>query len=67
MKEVLFFAPTEIEKALKLLAEYGERATILAGGTDLLPKINTYVLKPDILLSIGSLELDTLNWRKGDL
>jgi aerobic carbon-monoxide dehydrogenase medium subunit len=67
MKEVLFFAPTEIEKALQLLAEYGERATLLAGGTDLLPKINTYALKPEILLSIGSLGLDSLKLEKGEL
>ncbi len=67
MKEVLFFAPTKMEEALKLLAEYGEKATILAGGTDLLPKMNTYELKPDVLLYIGSLGLDCLRLERGDL
>ena len=58
MKEVKYFAPGSLEEALKLLAEYGEKVTILAGGTDLVPKMNTYKLKPDILLYLGGLGLD---------
>ena len=67
MKEVLFFAPQKIEEALRLLAEYGEKATILSGGTDLVPKINTYELKPEVLLYIGTLGLDYLKLEKGEL
>jgi len=57
MRDVGYFAPTEVGEAVKLLAEYGEKATILAGGTDLLPKINYYELKPDVLLYVGGLGL----------
>lgn len=67
MKETLFFAPKQIEEALKLLAEYGEKATILAGGTDLVPKINTYELRPEVLVYIGSLGLDYLQLERGEL
>ena len=58
MSDVGYFAPTEVGEALKLLAEYGEKATILAGGTDLVPKINYYELRPDNLIFIGGLKLD---------
>lgn len=58
MKDVKYFAPTAIDEAVKLLAEYGDRATVLAGGTDLVPRINYYELKPDVLLYIGGLSLD---------
>lgn len=67
MKNDMYFAPTRIGEALKLLAEYGEKAHILAGGTDLVPKINYYELKPDILLYIGELGLDYLKEKKGKL
>jgi len=66
MKDVVYFAPTGIVEAVKLLAEYGERATILAGGTDLVPKINYYELKPDILLYIGRLGLDNIKEQTGN-
>jgi carbon-monoxide dehydrogenase medium subunit len=58
MKEVKYFAPASMEEALRLLAEYGDKATLLAGGTDLVPKMNTYKLRPDILLYVGGLGLD---------
>lgn len=32
MKDVQYFAPTEIDEAVKLLAEHGDKATVLAGG-----------------------------------
>ena len=67
MKDVMYFAPTTIEEMLKLLSEYGEGAVILAGGTDLVPRINYYELKPDILLYIGGLGLDYIREKGGGL
>jgi aerobic carbon-monoxide dehydrogenase medium subunit len=58
MKDTLYFAPTSVSEALALLAEYGQKITILAGGTDLAPRINYYQLQPDALLHIGNLGLD---------
>jgi carbon-monoxide dehydrogenase medium subunit len=67
MKDVKYFAPTQIDEAVKLLGEYGEGATVLAGGTDLVPRINYYELKPDVLLYIGGLGLDYLKEESGKL
>lgn len=67
MKDVKFFAPTTIDEMLKLLSEYGKGAVILAGGTDLVPRINYYELKPDVLLYIGGLGLDYIREEDGGL
>ena len=58
MQDVSYFAPTELSQALKLLARFGKKATVLAGGTDLVPRINYYELKPEVLIYIGGLGLD---------
>jgi carbon-monoxide dehydrogenase medium subunit len=55
MKEVKYFAPKDLEEAVKLLAEYSDKATILAGGTDLMPRINYYELKPEVIIYLGGL------------
>jgi len=52
---------------LNLLAEHGKNATILAGGTDLVPKINYYNLKPDVLIYVGGLASDYLREEDGNL
>lgn len=67
MKDVMYFAPTEMSEALKLLDQYGEKATILAGGTDLVSRINYDELKPDVLLYIGGLGLDYIKEGDGKL
>ena len=67
MKDTMYFAPTEVSEAMKLLAEHREKATILAGGTDLVPKINYYELKPEVLLYIGGLGLDYIKEEDGKL
>ena len=57
MGDVKYFAPTDLGEAVTLLAQYGKQATILAGGTDLVPKINYYELKPVAILYVGKLGL----------
>lgn len=58
MKDLGYFAPTDVGEALKFLAEYGDKATVLAGGTDLVPRINYHELCPESLMYIGGLGLD---------
>jgi len=67
MQDVSYFAPTEVSQAVKLLAEHGKKATVLAGGTDLVPKINYYELKPEVLIYIGGLGLDYIKVEGGQL
>lgn len=44
MKDVMYFAPTAMSEALKLLDQYGEKATILAGGQISFPRSTTTTL-----------------------
>lgn len=67
MKELGFSAPADIGEALKLMADFGEKATVLAGGTDLVPMINNYDMKPQNLLYIGRLGLDYIKEEPGRL
>ena len=67
MGDVRYFAPTDLGEAVKLLAQYGKQATILAGGTDLVPKINYYELKPEMLLYVGNLGLSYIKQVDGTL
>ena len=67
MGDVRYFAPTDLGEAVKLLAQYGKQATILAGGTDLVPKINYYELKPEVLLYVGNLGLSYIKQVDGTL
>jgi CO/xanthine dehydrogenase FAD-binding subunit len=67
MTEALYFGETEISKAIKLLGRYGKKAVILAGGTDLVPQINCYRIKPEVLVYIGNLGLDYIREKNGRL
>jgi len=65
MGEALYFAASTMNEAMKLLGQYGKKAVILAGGTDLVPRINTYGLKPGALIYVGKLGLDYIKEEKG--
>ena len=51
-----YYAPDSIAEACKLLSQFGPRAKVLAGGTDLIAKMKNEVLKPEILISIKKLD-----------
>jgi CO/xanthine dehydrogenase FAD-binding subunit len=67
MREVSYFAPTSVGETVKLLAEYGEKAAVLAGGTDLTRLLNYYEIKPEALVYIGGLGLSYVQERDGKL
>lgn len=67
MRETLYFAEKNVADTLGLLARYGEKAIVLAGGTDLVPRINYYKLKPEVLVYIGNLGLDYIREKGGRL
>ena len=46
MKFEKYFEPASIKECCDLLTEYGKDAKLLAGGTDLVPKMKAEVLIP---------------------
>ena len=48
--------PENIEAALDLLEEWGDRATVLAGGQSLLASLNLRLSQPEYLIDIGRIE-----------
>ncbi len=51
-----YVAPESVADAVKLLGQYGERAKVLAGGTDLIPSMKNKLFEPQVLLSINRIE-----------
>jgi aerobic carbon-monoxide dehydrogenase medium subunit len=50
-----YHAPSTIQEALSLLAQYGGEAKILAGGHSLLPIMNLRLAQPKALIDIGKI------------
>jgi len=62
-----YFAPTTIEEACSLLSQYGGKARVLAGGTDLLVSMKKGEIGPQYLVSIKDVsELDYINYSQQD-
>lgn len=54
-----YFAPTSLEEALALKAQYGDEAKFLAGGQSLIPAMNFRLAQPAMLVDVNGLgELD---------
>ena len=47
--------PTSVEDCLKILAQRGAQAKLLAGGTDLLPQMKNGVLKPALVVDLSGI------------
>jgi carbon-monoxide dehydrogenase medium subunit len=45
--------PNSLEDCMKILAERGDRAKLLAGGTDLLPQMKNGVIKPSLVVDLS--------------
>ncbi|UCC90593.1 MAG: xanthine dehydrogenase family protein subunit M [Dehalococcoidia bacterium] len=58
MANTLFYRAADLKEACVLLSQYGKKAKILAGGTDLMVAINRKLLLPEILVYIGNCGLD---------
>ena len=52
MKKFDYFKPKSLEEALTLLAKYGEKARLIAGGTDVIVMIKQKAMAPDVLISL---------------
>jgi aerobic carbon-monoxide dehydrogenase medium subunit len=56
MPDFEYHAPQNLTEACALLAELGEKATVLAGGTDVLHKLKVGKLAPEHLVSLKHLD-----------
>lgn len=59
-----YHVPATVDEALAMLREYGDTARVIAGGTDLLPKVKAGVVEFDHLISLK--ELKELNYLSFD-
>ena len=50
-----FSEPDSLDEACRLLAEAGDKAAVIAGGTDLLVKMKQGLLEPELVISIARL------------
>jgi carbon-monoxide dehydrogenase medium subunit len=65
VKDVQYFAPDTLRKALQLLGKHGTRISVLAGGTDLVRDMNLEFKVPDNILWIGRLGLEYIKLQEG--
>ncbi len=52
MKKFDYVRPKTFEEALTLLSKYGEKAKLIAGGTDVIVMIKQKAIAPDVLVSL---------------
>ncbi|MDP2644840.1 MAG: xanthine dehydrogenase family protein subunit M [Desulfobacterales bacterium] len=62
-----YLAPQTVQEVCALLAQYGENAAIIAGGTDLLPKMKRRETVPQHLISLENIPgLDRIEYSDAD-
>ncbi len=54
-----YVRPERLEQAVRLLAEYGDDARVLAGGQSLMPTLNMRLSRPKVLIDIN--RIDAIN------
>lgn len=70
MKPSLFDyrAPSSLDEALSLRAEYSADSVVLAGGQSLMPLLNLRLARPEVLIDLGNVPgLDTISELDGDI
>lgn len=56
MKTFEYFKPKTLDEALDLLKQFGEKAKLLAGGTDVAVMVDDGMLSPDYIIDLKGLE-----------
>jgi len=61
-----YLEPESLDEALNMLVEHSDRTTILAGGTDLIDRLNKRLVNPVTMMSLKNLsELDYIRRKNG--
>lgn len=50
-----YYAPASIPEANELLTQFGTRAVVMAGGTDILAKMKEGLMEPEVIISLKNL------------
>lgn len=50
-----YYAPDSVAEACKMLTDFGARAKVFAGGSDLLPKMKHGLIAPEVLISLKNI------------
>lgn len=67
MREFEYVAPKTIKDAINILASYKEKATILAGGTDVVVRLRDEIIDPEFIVDIKHIdELKGIKFDKKD-
>lgn len=68
LAEFQYLSPRSVDEAVALLAEHGDGARLIAGGTDLLPNLKHRLLEPQVLVGLKGIQgLDRIELREGVL
>jgi CO/xanthine dehydrogenase FAD-binding subunit len=58
-----YVSPGSVEEAVSLLSKYGDRAKVVAGGSDVLVQMKRDEFQPDVVISVGSIrDLDCVRY-----
>jgi len=61
-----YYSPKTVEETCMMLTEYGDRAMIISGGSDLIPKMKNDLIAPEVLISLKNLgELKKIEYVQG--
>ena len=52
-----YYAPRELEEALRILGDAGQDGRVLAGGQSLMPMLNLRILSPAVIVDINRIEV----------
>jgi CO/xanthine dehydrogenase FAD-binding subunit len=55
LKSFQYFHPNTVEEAVQILNKYGDRAKVLAGGTDLIPSMKRQKIAPQYMVYINDI------------
>jgi CO/xanthine dehydrogenase FAD-binding subunit len=62
-----FYNARDLREAYDLLSQYGRKALILAGGTDVMVKLNRKLASPKALIHVGGCGLNYVKLRRSDI
>ncbi|PKP55129.1 xanthine dehydrogenase family protein subunit M, partial [Candidatus Atribacteria bacterium HGW-Atribacteria-1] len=55
LKEFEYLKPDSIKKTISILSQFGEKAQILNGGTDLIVEMRDKIIQPEYLVDIKAI------------